>query len=358
MPPDRHAPDIASPSRNEDAIYHYIRADSPLEAVFDDGETLLYASRSGVGRPIVLLSGHIDTVPAQGNFPGRIADDAVHGVGSSDMKGGLAVMMELAHLAAAGPLAFDLALLYFPREELGHEENPLPRLFERAPLIDQAALVICLEPTDNTLQLGCLGNINARVVFEGRAAHSARPWLGVNAIGLAAEGLRPVFELAPDDVEVGGLIFREVLTVTQIDDCGNASNVVPARVECTLNFRYAPSRTPAQAEERLRELVGLPVEIVHHSHAAHVAAPSPLLERLRRAGDFAIEPKQAWTNVADFAGRGLDAVNLGPGITRLAHTAEERVKIAELQRTYDALRSFLTDGEPPDGPSSTSREIA
>ncbi len=331
--------DIPSPSRGETQVYLYVKDAVPLPLVHDDGESLLYAQRAG--RPLVLLAGHTDTVPAQGNLPGRIADGAVHGLGASDMKGGLAVMIELARWAAGAELAYDLALLFFPREELGPADNPLPGVFAAAPLVDEAALVICLEPTDNTLQLGCLGNINARLAFEGRAAHSARPWLGVNAIAVALEGLRGVLALEPHDVDVDGLVFREVLSVTQIDDCGNASNVIPARVECTLNFRYAPTRTPAQAEQRLRELVGHELEITQSSAAAHVALRSPLVQRLREAGGFELEPKQAWTNVADFAARGLDALNLGPGGTRYAHTADEQIAIAELGRTYEALRRFL-----------------
>src|SRR5581483_8089514 len=234
----------------------------------------------------------------------------------------------------------DLALLFFPREEIGPDENPLPPLLDAVPLVDEAALVVCLEPTDNTLQLGCLGNLVARVVFEGRSAHSARPWLGVNAIGLAFDGLRDVLRLEPRDGDVDGLVFREVLSVTEIHG-GIATNVIPARCEATLNFRYAPTRTMAEAEERVRELVGRELEILQHSPAAHVALRSPLVTRLREVGGFEVQPKQAWTNVADFAARGLDAVNLGPGATRYAHTADEQVEIAALERTYDALRRFL-----------------
>ena len=334
--------DIPSQSLHEAAMYEYVKREVELPVVHDDGESLLYARRGG--KPLVLLAGHTDTVPAQGNLPGRIAGGAVHGLGATDMKGGLAVMMELASWARDADLAYDLALLFFPREELGPELNPLPGVFAAAPMIDEASLVICLEPTDNTLQLGCLGNINARVVFEGRAAHSARPWLGVNAIKLALEGLRPVLNLEPNDVDIDGLVFREVVSVTQIDGGGNATNVIPARVECTLNYRYAPTRTPEEAERRLAELVGQEVQITQSSRAAHVALRSPLVEHLRAAGDFELQPKQAWTNVADFAARGLDALNLGPGTTRLAHTADERVEIAELTRTYTALQSFLRTG--------------
>ena len=329
--------DIPSESRNEAGVYRYIASDPPLETVFDDGETIVLAKRSG--KPLVLLAGHTDTVPAQGNLPGRIEGGAVVGLGASDMKGGLAVMLELAAWAASTELALDVAFLFFPREELGTEANPLPAVFERAPIVDAAKLVVCLEPTDNTLQLGCLGNLNARVVYEGRSAHSARPWLGVNAIGLALQGLRPVLESEPLDVEVEGLVFREVMTVTQLH-AGIATNVVPARAEATVNYRYAPGRSAASAEERILSV--LPgAAISSHAPPAHVARRSPLVEALRAAGGFEVQPKQAWTNVADFAARGLDAVNLGPGATRYAHAVDEQVEIADLERTYAALQRFL-----------------
>jgi succinyl-diaminopimelate desuccinylase len=331
--------DIPSVSRDEEQLYLYLKSNVRLPLVHDDGASLVYAKRSG--RPLVLLSGHTDTVPIDGNVPGRIADGVVHGRGASDMKSGLAVMVELAAWAADAELAYDLGLLFFPREELGPEWNPLPAVFDATPVIDASALVICLEPTDNTLQLGCLGNITARVVFEGRSAHSARPWLGVNAIAVALEGLQPVLELRPLDVDVDGLVFREVVSVTQIDDCGNASNVIPGRVEATLNFRYAPNRLAEDAEARLRELAGGELEIIQHSPAAPVAVHSPLVERLRELGGFAVQPKQAWTNVADFAARGLDAINFGPGGTRYAHTPDEQVAIDDLVRTYEALKRFL-----------------
>jgi succinyl-diaminopimelate desuccinylase len=330
--------DIPSVSGDEAAVHDYVRTVVPLPVAFANGETLLYAKREG--KPLVLLAGHLDTVPAQGNLPGRIEDGAVVGLGACDMKGGVAVMVELGRWAAEASLAYDLALLFFPREEVGPEQNPLPGVFEQAPLVDEAALVVCLEPTDNTLQLGCLGNLVARVVFEGRSAHSARPWLGVNAISEAFAGLQGVLALEPRDVQIEGLVFREVLSVVQLN-AGIATNVIPARADAILNFRYAPDRTPAEAEARLRELAGRDLEIVEHSPAAHVPRRSALLDRLRDAGAFEVGPKQAWTNVADFAARGLDAVNLGPGATRYAHTVDERVEIEELQRTFDALQRFL-----------------
>jgi succinyl-diaminopimelate desuccinylase len=329
---------IPSVSRHEADLARYIERCVPLDKAWSDGESLVYAKREG--KPLVLLAGHTDTVPAQGNLPGRIEDGAVVGLGASDMKGGLAVMIELARWAAETELRYDLALLFFPREELGPAENPLPGVFERTGLIDEAKLVICLEPTDNTLQLGCLGNLTARAVFEGKSAHSARPWLGVNAIKLAFDGLRQVLEAEPRDVDVEGLVFREVISVTQLN-AGIAANVIPARAEAILNFRYAPDRTPESAVARVRELVGSDVEILANSPSAHVALRSQLVDRLRSVGGFEVQPKQAWTNVADFAARGLDAINLGPGATRYAHAVDERVEIGELERTYDALQRFL-----------------
>src|SRR6185312_2125038 len=224
---------IPSESRSEAELYSYITSAVPLDEAYSDGESVLYAKRTG--KPLVLLAGHTDTVPAQGNLPGRVEDGAVIGLGASDMK---------------GELAYDLGLLFFPREELGPAENPLPGVFERTGVVDEAQLVICLEPTDNTLQLGCLGNLNARVVFDGTSAHSARPWLGVNAIRLAFEGLQQVLEAEPRDVDIDGLVFREVISVTQLN-AGIAANVIPARAEAILNFRYAPDRTPESAVERV-----------------------------------------------------------------------------------------------------------
>ena len=141
--------DLPSPSHEEKLVYDYVRGAVGLPLVHDDGESLLYAKRNG--KPLVLLAGHTDTVPAQDNLPGRIENGAVHGLGSTDMKGGLAVMIELAGWAAEAELDYDLALLFFPREEVGPEHNPLPALFGATPVIDEAALVVCLEPTDNTL---------------------------------------------------------------------------------------------------------------------------------------------------------------------------------------------------------------
>jgi succinyl-diaminopimelate desuccinylase len=334
--------DIPSVSRTESELRDYVSQVVPLRVAYATDEALLFATER-TSRPLVLLAGHLDTVPPQDNLPGRIEDGWVIGLGASDMKGGLAVMVELARwIESERPaLACDLAFLFFVREELPAEESALPRVFAEAPIVLDSELVVVLEPTDNAIQAGCLGNLNATLVFHGESAHSARPWQGVNAIDLAVAGLQPVVEYAPLEVEVGGLTFVEVLSATRISG-GIADNVIPDRVEVRLNYRYAPSRTREEAERRLRELVGADVEITSNSPPAHVAVDSPLVQRLRATSGLVVEPKQAWTPVAEFAAQGLDAVNLGPGATRYAHRRDERVAISELERCFEALRRFVS----------------
>ena len=317
---------IASPSRGEDAIIEHVRGLMPAAPVYDHDTVLFYPGE-------IVLAGHYDTVPAQDNLPGRIDDGWVVGLGASDMKGGLAVMIELAR--AGAPFGY----LFFGREELPAGESALPGFFERHGL--DAQLVVMLEPTDNTIQVGCLGNLNAELVFHGKSAHSARPWLGDNAIMRAVEALGPLARLEPHDVEIEGLVFREVLSVTEIHG-GIATNVIPANATATLNFRYAPDRSPAEAEARLRELVdgAGELQLLGNSPPGRVAAGSPLVQALRESGGFALEPKQAWTPVAEFSAQGLDAVNLGPGATRYAHTQDERVETAALRQTYEAFNLF------------------
>jgi succinyl-diaminopimelate desuccinylase len=333
--------DIPSVSRDEAAALAYVTAEVPLPLAHRSEGALLFGAER-TGRPLVLLAGHVDTVPEQGNLPGRIEDRWVVGLGASDMKGGVAVMIELARwIAVEEPaLSADPAFLFFAREELALEDSPLPQVFAEAPLVREAELVIVLEPTDNALHLGCVGSINASLTYHGRSAHSARPWQGENAIAKAVAGLAPVVAVEPLPIETAGLTFTEVLSVTQIHG-GIADNVVPDLVTARLNFRYAPTRSPEEAESRLRELAP-GMEIQTNSPAAHVPEGSPLLDRLEAAGPFERLPKQAWTPVAQFAAEGLDAVNLGPGATRYAHQRDERVEIAELERTFEALRRFLT----------------
>jgi succinyl-diaminopimelate desuccinylase len=344
--------DIPSESSNEAEIAAHVRSLVPasFELEYAGEDAFVWATPRRDDTPLVVLAGHYDTIPAQGNIPGRLEAGAVVGLGASDMKGGLAVMLELAralHAQGVEP-ELDVALLAFGKEELPAEYSPLPDLFDRSRVVHEAELAVLLEPTDNAIQAGCLGNMNARIVFHGVSGHSARPWTAENAIEKALEGLRPFAAIPPRPVQIGGLTFTEVATITQIAG-GIASNVVPDRVEAVVNFRYAPDRSPADAAAYLRSLVPESAELVPagDSPPGRVVTDSPLVHRLRAAGSLALEPKQAWTNVADFTSRGIDAVNLGPGATRYAHRRDERVEIAELERTFGALWAFLTGSVSP-----------
>jgi len=331
---------ISSVSRSEAEAMTYVHDQLPLEPLFASDDVLFATTARRDGRPFVVLAGHVDTVPAQGNLPGRIAGGAVHGLGASDMKGGVAVMLELARAALSADLELDLGFLFFTREELPAEESPLPAFLGESRDAAHADLAIVLEPTDNEIHVGCVGNLSAQLTFRGVSAHSARPWTGENAIHRAAATLAPLAELEPLDVEVDGLVFREVVSAVAIEG-GIADNVVPDRCVARLNYRYAPGRTREQAEARICELAGdAELEILGNSAPAHVVVDRPLVAKLREAGRFDVRPKQAWTPVAQFAEAGLDAVNLGPGATRYAHRADERVEISELVRAYDALRRF------------------
>jgi succinyl-diaminopimelate desuccinylase len=337
--------DIPSESGNEAAIREHLLTLVPpaWKPEYAGDEAFLFVPERRANAPFVVLAGHYDTVPAQENLPGRIAEGAVHGLGASDMKGGLAVAVELVRdLASAESGAFDVGLLLFGREELPVEHDPLPALFAVSSVIPDTSLGILLEPTDCHIQAGCLGNVIARLTFHGTSGHSARPWLADNAIARAIEGLGPLISLERRDATVGGLEFAETVTVTRLV-AGIADNVVPDRATATLNLRYPPDRSPENAEAHLRSLVptDATLEIVSNAAPARVVTDSPFVDALRAVGQLEVEAKLAWTNVADFTANGIDAVNFGPGHTAYAHRRDERVEISALVHAYSTLRAFL-----------------
>jgi len=337
--------DIPSESLHEAEIRERLRAavPGPFDEVYAGDEAFLWVRERRPGVPLLVLAGHYDTVPAQDNVPGRIEDGWIVGCGASDMKGGVAVAVELVRdLSASDPGPVDVALLLFGREELPPSFNPLPALFDGSPLVHQAGLAVLLEPTDLEIQAGCVGNVTARVVFHGRSGHSARPWLADNAVHRAIDGLARVTAHERREAVIDGLPFFEVVSVTRLEG-GVADNVVPGSAVATLNLRYPPDRTPDEAEEVLRTLLptDATVEIIGNSPPAGVSVDAPLARSLRAAGEFPVTPKQAWTNVADFTSRGIPAVHFGPGATRYAHAVDERVEIASLVRAYAALRRVV-----------------
>ncbi len=344
---------IPSESGQEEHIREHLLTLVPpeLSAEYAEDEAFFFLPERRADAPLVVLAGHYDTVPAQANIPGRIERGAVHGLGASDMKGGVAVALELMRdLVGETSRPYDVALLLFGREELPPEHNPLPALFEGSSAIHEAALAILLEPTDGKVHAGCLGHMSARLSFRGVSGHSARPWQADNAIERAIDGLTPVLEHEPRNASVGGLTFKEVLSVTRFE-AGIADNVIPALAVATVSFRYAPDRTRASARSYLEELVGYraEIEITGDSPPGEVVVANPLVDALVSAGALGIEPKQAWTNVADFTTRGLDAINFGPGQTERAHRRDELVEIAGLVHAYETLQRLLTGAIGEDG---------
>ncbi len=338
--------DIPSESLHEELVREHVRGLVPAgwEAETELDDAALYARPRRPGVPLVVLAGHYDTVPAQDNLPGRIGDGAVHGLGATDMKGGLAVALELVReLAAREPGAVDVGLLVFGKEELPQQHNPLPELFARSTLVHETTLALLLEPTDGEVHAGCVGSMNIRIHWHGVSGHSARPWLAQNAIDSAIRGLAPLVDLERREAIVGGLPFWEVLSVTRLD-AGIADNVIPDTAVAHLNFRYPPDRTPAEAAAYVKTLVpaDATLEIVGDAAPGAVATGSPLVRALLDAGARGIAPKQAWTNVADFTALGIDAVNFGPGHPALAHRRDEHVRIEGLVHAYETLQRFLS----------------
>lgn len=340
--------DIPSVSLDEEAILAHIddRMATDRLTLIDgqDGVRCYLPKERRSKAPLLVLAGHVDTVPVAGAaFPSIRQGDLVHGRGAADMKAGLAVMLALAEDLDVLASDLDVGYLFFGREELPIGQSALIPLFRRCSLLQDVALAILLEPTDNAVELGCLGNLNATVTVRGRAAHSARPWLGRNAIHLALEALAPITDLPVHDVQIDGLVFREAVNVTTIEG-GVAANVIPDRVRAGVNVRYAPGRTPESAEAWLRNKLihpDLEIEIKGNAPPGPVTTANPLVVRLRQVVPLPVRPKQAWTPVAEFAMAGIDAVNLGPGDPRYAHTDQEQVELAALAQCYDIIRTFL-----------------
>jgi succinyl-diaminopimelate desuccinylase len=353
--------DIASESGAERDIAAHVlgvlRAAGVL--VRDAGDTCILAgatARSGDrGRPFVLLAGHLDTVPAQDNWPGCRGDDRgeVVGLGASDMKGGVAVMLELALAAAAGDApphdggaqrerTVDVGYVLFGREELPSAQSALAPLLARESGLHEADLAIIFEPTANVVQAGCLGNLDATWTFNGRAGHSARPWLADNAIDRAVAGIGALHAIEPQRSTIGGLDFTQVVTATTLH-AGLARNVIPGTGTANVNFRYSPETSATQAEQQLREWCEPhgELEVLSNSPGALPPHENPLLDRLLAQTGAAAQPKQAWTPVAEFAAAGIEAVNLGPGDPAFAHRADERIAIAALARCHEIVEAFL-----------------
>jgi len=339
--------DVASVSYQEQPIVDLIEVrlrSVPGLAVERVGDNLV--ARTELGRPLrVLIGGHTDTVPPNGNATARIEGDVVWGLGAADMKSALAVMLELA--AAVDEPAVDVTWLFYVREEVRMADNGLRELFEVRPDLLAADVALLGERSGGVVEAGCQGVLRAVVTLAGSRAHTARPWMGVNAIHRLGELLSLVDAYEPRTPVIDGCQYRESLQAVAVEG-GVAGNVVPDRAEVTLGYRFAPDRDAATAEAALSDMLAPalgdddPFSVVDLPPAAPPGLGPPVLQRLIGRHSLEVRAKLGLTDVAFFALRGIPAANFGPGDPTLAHTAQERVDRSALEAYYSILEALLT----------------
>ena len=341
--------DIPSVSLEEaalaDAVEAAVRATERL-AVTRIGNTVV--ARTELGRAErVVLAGHLDTVPLTtdpANLPTRRAPGAdgevLWGRGTVDMKGGVAVMLRVLHEVAEPNR--DVTYVFYEGEEIDSEYNGLLHVQQEVPdLIADADFAVLLEPTDSRVEGGCKGTLRAEVVTKGVAAHSARPWKGHNAIHDAAEVLARLVDYRPRTVEVDGLEFHEALNAVRVDG-GIAGNVIPDRCTVTVNYRYAPALTEAEAEAHVREVFdGFDLVVRDNAGGARPGLHLPAARAFVEALGLPVVAKQGWTDVARFSAMGVPAVNFGPGDPNLAHMDDERCPVGQYEECEAALLRWL-----------------
>jgi succinyl-diaminopimelate desuccinylase len=336
--------DIPSESRHEqriaDEIESALRTQTDFE-VLRNGDAVLARTHRGLPSR-VLLAGHIDTVPAAGNVPSRRVADELHGCGTSDMKSGDAVFLHLA--ATVADPAHDITLVMYDCEEIEATANGLGRIERELPEWLQADVAILGEPSGGFIEAGCQGTLRVVVSATGTRAHSARSWLGDNAIHKLGAVLDRLAAYEARSVDIDGCTYREGLSAVRIDG-GIAGNVIPDASAVTVNFRFAPDRSVAQALAHVQEVFdGLDVT-VEQTDAAPGALPGlsrPAAAALVDAAGGQVRAKYGWTDVARFAALGVPAVNYGPGDPNLAHRADERVSVGQITAATEMLRGYLT----------------
>jgi succinyl-diaminopimelate desuccinylase len=334
--------DVESVSGNEreiaDAVEQALRG-LPHLTVERDGDTVM--ARTELGRPErVVLAGHLDTVPVNANLPGRLEGDRLVGLGSCDMKGGCAVILRTA--ATLTDPSRDVTFLLYECEEVEAERNGLNRLSRTRPEWFDADFAVLMEPTSAAVEGGCQGTIRVDVVARGVRAHSARAWMGENAIHKAADVLQRLREYEPRKPDVDGLRYHEGLNAVGIRG-GVAGNVIPDEVRVSVNYRFAPDRDEEQALAFLREFfAGYDVEVSDSAPSARPGLDRPVAAAFVEAIGGEARPKLGWTDVARFTQLGVPAVNYGPGAPTMAHKQDEYVEVAELRECEDRVRAWLS----------------
>jgi succinyl-diaminopimelate desuccinylase len=341
--------DIPSVSHNERAITDHIEAELRAAAWLDVsriGDNVI--ARTALGRAMrVVVAGHTDTVPVNDNDHARIEGDTLWGLGASDMKSGLAVMLDLA--GAIESPAVDVTWVFYAGEEAASEHNGLLEVLRVEPDLLRGDVAVLGEPTGAVIEAGCQGTMRLDVTLKGARAHSARPWMGRNAIHRlgrllavldAWEGRQPV---------VDGCEYREAVQAVHVEG-GVAGNVVPDSARVVINHRFAPDRSEAEAEQWLRSLIapvleeGDVADVTDSAPGARPGLDHPLLAALIARNSLEVRAKLGWTDVARFTALGMPAVNLGPGDPILAHTKDEHVTRDQLERTWTILRDLLVSG--------------
>ena len=312
------------------------------DAVVRFSDSLIVGRRTG--RPVLLLAGHLDTVPSQGQGPAQVEGGRVRGLGAADMKAGLTVMIHLLEDPGVQAGPYDVIGIFYAGEEGPSSGNQLEEVLTRAPWMSQAEFAVVLEPSDGELQLGCNGIINATVSFEGKSAHSARPWLGENAVTKAGEWLTRLHHLEPAEVEIDGMVYREVISVTRASG-GIANNIIPPRFELNVNYRFPPTRSMKEAEAFLADMCSEAdgFFITDSAPAGPVRVDSPFVSKLAKISGAPRTAKQGWTDVARFGAYGVSALNYGPGETAQAHQISESVALTDLEAVLENLQSVLGD---------------
>lgn len=336
--------DIPSESRHEaqiaDAVEVALREQTSGFEVIRNGNAVLARTNNGLGTR-VMLAGHLDTVPAADNVPSRHEGEILHGCGTVDMKSGDAVFL---HLAATVTPRVDLTLVFYDCEEIESSANGLGRIERELPDWLDADLAILGEPTAGLIEAGCQGTLRVVIRTGGTRAHSARSWLGDNAIHKLAAVLDRLAAYQARVVDIDGCQYREGLSAVRIDG-GVAGNVIPDAAAVTVNFRFAPDRSPEQALVHVHEVfdgLDVQIELTDSAAGALPGLDRPAAAELVGAAGGVVRAKYGWTDVSRFAARGIAAVNYGPGDPNLAHTRGEHVPVQQITAVTEVLRRYLT----------------
>jgi len=338
--------EIPSVIGNEKEIADYtekfLRNFFPEKNLIRHNNSLIAFDKLDKNKKTIAFVGHLDTVPGENQFTGKILDGKLYGLGASDMKAGLAVMMGLVEYFSDREKRFNTIYVFYEKEEGPYVDNGLEPLLSQYDIIQQADIAFALEPTDNRVQVGCLGTLHASIIFEGKRAHSARPWQGENAIHKAADFLKRLADYGIHEYDFGGMKYMEVMNATMVEFSGGR-NIIPDRFVINVNYRFAPGKSIEEAKEDVLRLVNneAKVEFTDLCPSGNVCLYNPVLSEFIEKYNLPVEAKQAWTDVARLSLYGIDAVNFGPGEPSQAHQKNEYVSVENVLKSFDIFKDFL-----------------